>query len=83
MNGKRKITNISNWQTQKHRKKETESWRSHSLRLALCLQYIARGQKEREQRKHARGWEGSTDGYLTEGELLCDRGLPLSCLPLQ
>lgn len=43
------------------------------------LEYIARGQKEREQRKHAKGWEGSRDGYLTEGELLCDRGHCRTC----
>ena len=47
----------------------------------VCLEYIARGQQEREQRKLARGWEGSRDGYLTEGEPLCERDLPLSHSP--
>lgn len=77
MNRKRKITNISNCQMWKHRKRvnETESWQSHSLRLALCSEYVARGQKEREQRTHTRGWEGSRDGYSNECERLCDRGL--------
>lgn len=49
MNRKRKITNISNWQMWK-RVNETESWQSHSLRLALCWNTLPedRGRESRE-----------------------------------
>lgn len=53
----KKITNISNWQMWEHRKRvnETESWRSHSVRLALCWNTLPEDRKRGSRESMQKG----------------------------